>query len=247
MKRLLLAAAAAALLLPVTLGASAVPVRAPGGMVASQNAIASTIGADVLKEGGTAVDAAVATAFALAVVHPTAGNIGGGGFLVYRPSSGDPLVYDFRETAPAKASPTMFLRDGKYDFNVHHNSYVSVGVPGTVAGLHMAWKEQGKLPWKRLVEPAVALARDGFTVSDGLARSLAGALKSMAKYPASVAQFSKNGVPYSRGRDAEAAGSRAHARAHRRPRDRPGSTRARRRSTSRRRWPRTAASSRAKT
>ena len=198
MKRLPLAAVAS-VVVSVTLGASAVPVRAPGGMVASQNEIASTIGANVLKEGGTAVDAAVATAFALAVVHPTAGNIGGGGFLVYRPSAGDPLVYDFRETAPAKASPTMFLRDGKYDFNVHHNSYVSVGVPGTVAGLHLAWQEQGKLPWKRLVEPAVALARDGFTVSDGLARSLAGALKSMEKFPASMAQFSKNGAPYAAG------------------------------------------------
>ena len=100
----------------------------------------------------------MATAFALAVTHPTAGNIGGGGFLVYRPATGEPVSYDFREMAPAKSSPTMFMKDGKYDFEIHHNSYVSVGVPGTVAGLHMAWKDSGKLPWRRLIEPAIALS-----------------------------------------------------------------------------------------
>jgi gamma-glutamyltranspeptidase / glutathione hydrolase len=198
MKRLVIAAAACALI-STTLGAGSVPVRAKHGIVASQNEIASRIGADAIKDGGTAVDAAVATAFALAVVHPTAGNIGGGGFIVYRPASGEPVAYDFRELAPAKASPTMFLKDGKYDEKLHHNSYLAVGVPGTVAGLHLAWKEQGRLPWKRLVEPAVALARDGFTVSDALARSLASALKHMQSYPASVAQFSKGGVPYQPG------------------------------------------------
>src|SRR5262245_62146723 len=98
----------------VAVSASSVPVRAHGGMVVSQNEIASHIGARVLEDGGTAVDAAVATAFALAVVHPSAGNIGGGGFMVYRPSSGEPVAYDFREVAPAKATATMFLVDGKY-------------------------------------------------------------------------------------------------------------------------------------
>src|SRR5207253_290443 len=154
---------------------------------------------EAIKDGGTAVDAAVATAFALAVVHPTAGNIGGGGFIVYRPATGEPVAYDFREMAPAKASATMFLENGTYNAEMHHNSHLAVGVPGTVAGLHLAWKEQGKLPWKRLVEPAVALARDGFTVTDGLARSLATVLKDMQKYPASLAQFSKSGVPYEAG------------------------------------------------
>jgi len=180
-------------------GAGSVPIRAKRGMVASQNEIASRIGADVIKEGGTAVDAAVATAFALAVVHPTAGNIGGGGFMVYRPANGEAVAYDFREVAPAKASPTMFLKDGKYSAELHHNSYLAVGVPGTVAGLHMAWKEQGKLPWTRLVDPAIALARDGFTVTEGLARSLKSAQREMQKYPASVAQFTKSGVPYEAG------------------------------------------------
>jgi len=198
MKRLLLVVAACAVV-STTVGAGSVPVRAKGGMVASQNAIASAIGAGAIKDGGTAVDAAVATAFALAVVHPTAGNIGGGGFLVYRPSTGEPVAYDFREVAPAKSSPTMFLENGKYSAKLQHNSYLAVGVPGTVAGLHLAWKEQGKLPWKRLVEPAVALARDGFIVSDGLARSLKGELKTFAQFPASLAQFSKNGAPYEAG------------------------------------------------
>ncbi len=185
--------------LTVASGASSVPTRAQRGMVASQNAIASQIGADVVAAGGTAIDAVVATAFALAVVHPTAGNIGGGGFIVYRPAKGEPVAYDFREMAPAKASPTMFLKDGKYSAEVHHNSHLAVGVPGTVAGLHLAWKEQGKLPWKRLVDPSVALARDGFIVTEGLARSLKNVMRTMQKYPASVAQFSKNGTPYEAG------------------------------------------------
>jgi gamma-glutamyltranspeptidase/glutathione hydrolase len=194
-----LLAAAVCVLLSITTGAVSVPTRAQKGMVASQNEIASRIGADVIAAGGSAVDAAVATAFALAVVHPSAGNIGGGGFIVYRPAKGEPVAYDFREMAPAKASPTMFIKDGKYSAEVHHNSHLAVGVPGTVAGLHLAWKEQGKLPWKRLVDPAVALARDGFTVTEGLARSLKGAMRGMQKYPASVAQFSKNGTPYEAG------------------------------------------------
>jgi len=177
--------------------ATSYPSRARSGMVVSQNRIASQVGDEVLKAGGGAVDAAVATAFALAVVHPTAGNIGGGGFLLYRPSSGEPVAYDFREQAPAAASPTMFLDEqGRYSKERHHESYLSVGVPGTVAGLHMAWKEQGKLPWRRLVEPAIRLARDGFAVSDALARSLAGVLPAMQRYPASLRQFSRDGKPY---------------------------------------------------
>ena len=203
MRRLLFAISACAIAV-TTLAAGSVPVRATKGIVASQNEIASRIGADAIRDGGTAVDAAVATAFALAVVHPTAGNIGGGGFLVYRPAAGEPVAYDFRETAPARSTPTMFLKDGQYSSPLHHNSYLSVGVPGTVAGLHLAWKEQGKLPWKRLVDPAIALARDGFTVSDGLARSLRQALPRFQQMsPAAAAQFSKSGVPYEAGETLE--------------------------------------------
>jgi gamma-glutamyltranspeptidase/glutathione hydrolase len=193
----------AALLLVVALAGPAhtasEPMRAARGMVVSQNAIASAVGVAVLRDGGNAIDAAVATAFALAVVHPTAGNIGGGGFIVFRPYTGDPVAYDFREMAPGGASPTMFLTDGKYDRVKHHESYLSVGVPGTVAGLHMAWKDRGKLPWPRLIAPAIALAREGFVLSESLAGSLRRVLPSMKNYPASMAQFSKGGVPYEAG------------------------------------------------
>jgi gamma-glutamyltranspeptidase/glutathione hydrolase len=197
MTRLL--AASALVLSCVVVETTSSPVRAKHGMVVSQEQTASDVGATVLREGGTAIDAAVATALALAVTHPTAGNIGGGGFIVYRPAAGDPVTYDFREMAPAKASPTMFMRDGKYDFDLHHNSHLSVGVPGTVAGLHLAWSEHGKLPWRRLVEPAITLAREGFVVTEGFARSLREEMPGFRKYPATLAQFSKNGVPYEAG------------------------------------------------
>ena len=182
-KARLLIAALVCTTVSITTGASSVPVRAQKGMVASQSEIASRVGADVIAAGGTAVDAVVATAFALAVTHPTAGNIGGGGFIVYRPATGAAVTYDFREKAPAKASPTMWMKDGQYSNELHHNSHLAVGVPGTVAGLHLAWKEQGKLPWKRLVDPAIALARDGFTVSEALARSLKNVQRIDAEVP----------------------------------------------------------------
>ena len=179
--------------------AGSVPVRARNGMVVSQNAIASQVGMEMLLAGGNAVDAAVATAFALAVVHPAAGNLGGGGFLLVRPAKGPASVYDFREQAPAAAAPTMFLVDGRYSAERHHEGPLAVGVPGTVAGLVMAWRDNGRMPWKGLLQPAIALARDGFMVSDGLARSLREVLPRMKPYPASVAQFSRQGVPYETG------------------------------------------------
>ena len=188
--------------LTLTLSAGNAPYRAAGGMVVSQSDIASEVGWQVIKSGGNAVDGAIATAFALAVTHPTAGNIGGGGFIVFRAADGAATTFDFREMAPAGSSPTMWMKDGKYDFDIHHNTHRSVGVPGTVAGLHLAWQKLGSKPWKDLVLPAVALARDGFEVSVGLARSLARMLveqNDFKKYPASVAQFSKNGEPYKAG------------------------------------------------
>src|SRR5213075_917202 len=105
------------------------PVSSTTGMVVSTSAPASDAGAAILRKGGNAIDAAVATAFALAVTHPSAGNIGGGGFLLYRSATGEAAAYDFREMAPSRASPTMFLKDGKYDADAHHNGYLSVGVP----------------------------------------------------------------------------------------------------------------------
>ncbi len=181
------------------LDAGSQPIRTKKGMVISASEIASQIGAGVLRDGGNAIDAAVATAFALAVTHPAAGNIGGGGFLVFRSATGDAVAYDFRETAPTGSLPTMFLKSGKYDSETHHRGHLSVGVPGTVAGLHVAWRDRGKLSWKRLVDPATRVARDGFMVSIDLARSLRGALEPMKRYPASVAQFSKGGIPYEAG------------------------------------------------
>jgi gamma-glutamyltranspeptidase/glutathione hydrolase len=175
------------------------PFRSRQGMVVSESALASQVGVAALAEGGNAVDAAVATAFALAVTWPTAGNIGGGGFLVWRSGSGAAAAYDFRETAPAASRADMFLREGKYDEQRHYLSHLSVGVPGSVAGLHLAWKDCGKLPWKRLLEPAIALARDGFPVNDALARSLKGALPILSRHPASKAQFSKDGATYAIG------------------------------------------------
>ena len=198
-RRVFLVLVAALAISSLTIQAGSVPQRARLGMVITQSDIASEVGFQVIKNGGNAIDAVVATGLALAVTHPTAGNIGGGGFIVYRPASGEPAAYDFREVGPSRSSPEMWLTDGKYDFEKHHNSHLSVGVPGTVAGLHLAWREAGSKPWKELVEPAIKLARDGFEVSHGLARSLAGQLDDFQKYPASLAQFSKNGKPYEQG------------------------------------------------
>ena len=178
----------------------AAPYRAKNGMVVSQDLHASEVGRAVLQGGGNAVDAAVATAFALAVTHPAAGNIGGGGFMVVMLEDGTATTFDFRERAPAASRPDMFLdENGEYDSARHHFSHLAVGVPGSVAGLYLAHQRLGKLPWKDLVEPAVRLAAKGFRLSPGLAAELAGRLKQFSKYPATLAQFSKEGDPYRAG------------------------------------------------
>ena len=142
---------------------------AENGMVVSDNVIASQVGVDILKKGGNAIDAAVATAFALEVTHPEAGNIGGGGFIVYLNSEGEVTTFDFREKAPMAASPTMFLdENGKIKNNSNHQGLLAVGVPGTVAGLYQAHQKYGKLPWAELVKPSVDLAKKGFTMPWGL-------------------------------------------------------------------------------
>jgi gamma-glutamyltranspeptidase/glutathione hydrolase len=158
--------------LTISLSAGNTPYRARQGMVVSQSDIASEVGWKVMREGGNAIDGAVATALALAVTHPTAGNIGGGGFLVYRGGDGTTTTFDFREMAPAGANPTMWMKDGKYDFDIHHNSTARWGA-GTVAGLYLAHQKLGSKPWKDLVLPAVALARDGFEIrrARGVARA----------------------------------------------------------------------------
>jgi gamma-glutamyltranspeptidase / glutathione hydrolase len=175
-------------------------VRAAHGMVVSSSSIASRAGMEVLRSGGNAVDAAIATGFALAVTHPFAGNIGGGGFMVIRLPDGRATAIDFREKAPAAANETMFLdSNGEYSSRIHHNSHIAVGVPGTVAGFAKAHATYGRTEWKRLVQPAVKLAEDGFEVSPHLASGLATVLRAMQPYPASVASFSMNGTPYEAG------------------------------------------------
>ena len=186
-------------LLVAAVGGASEPTRARQGMVVASDGVAAAVGRDALRAGGSAVDAAVATAFALAVTLPAAGNVGGGGFLVHRAADGAAAAYDFRETAPAAAAPGMFVSGGVYDAARHHDGHAAVGVPGTVAGLHRAWTDHGRLPWRRLVEPAIALARDGFVLSHARAASLAAVLPRMARYPASVAAFSNGGAPYAPG------------------------------------------------
>lgn len=169
-------------------------------MVVSASAIASRAGRDVLAAGGNAIDAAIATGLALAVTYPTAGNIGGGGFMVIRLPDGKATTIDFRETAPAASSPTMFVDSaGNYSAMRHHNTHVSVGVPGTVAGFALAHDKYGKRDWKSLVEPAVKLAGEGFDIPEGLAGSLRGTRSKLARYPASLAAYYKNGEPYAAG------------------------------------------------
>jgi gamma-glutamyltranspeptidase/glutathione hydrolase len=143
-------------------------VRCKNGLVVSVHPLASRIGAGTLARGGTAVDAAVATAFALAVTWPEAGNIGGGGYMVIAPptNKGTPIAVDFRETAPAAATRDMFV---KPEGRVAHRR---VGVPGTVRGLELAHKRFGRIAWRELVEPAVRLAKDGFTLDGPTAASL---------------------------------------------------------------------------
>ncbi len=140
-----------------------IPVRAGKGMVVTSHYLASEIGNDILVKGGNAVDASIATAFALAVTLPSAGNLGGGGFLVYHGSDGHKTSFNFREKAPMASTPNMFLgEDGKIKDNSNHEGLLSVGVPGTVAGLYKAHQKMGSMSWKELLEPAIQLAENGF-------------------------------------------------------------------------------------
>jgi gamma-glutamyltranspeptidase/glutathione hydrolase len=165
------------------------------GLVVCVSAPACDAGASVLARGGNAVDAAVATGFALAVTHPSAGNIGGGGFMIVRTASGETAAFDYREKAPLKSTRTMYLgTDGKIDRSLTAAGYLASGVPGSVRGMETAHKKFGKLPWKDVVTPAVELAEKGFELSPALARSLNSELsRSMAKFPASVAAYGKPG------------------------------------------------------
>ena len=173
------------------------PVRAPEGMVVSESVHASKAGADVLAAGGNAVDAAIATGFALAVTHPSAGNIGGGGFMVIRFPDGGTTAIDFREKTPLAAHPEMWLDEsGEYSRTKHHNSHMAVGVPGTVAGFWKAHRLYGGEEWRHLVNPASGLARDGFEITERLAGGLQRLVQGRGSaYEGTVASFSMAGRP----------------------------------------------------
>lgn len=196
MTRLVLPILAAAFLLrPVALPAQGDVVSSTRGMVVSTSDIASEVGAAILSRGGNAIDAAVATGFALAVTHPSAGNIGGGGFMVIRFADGRSTTIDYREKAPLRATRTMYLgEDGEIDRSLTASGWLAPGVPGTVRGLAMAHRKYGKLPWKDVVDPAAELASRGFPLSKALAASLNGALqRQLGPFPASVAAYGKPG------------------------------------------------------
>lgn len=170
------------------------------GVVASRSELASEVGATILREGGNAVDAAVAVGFALAVTYPSAGNLGGGGFMMIRLADGEVHALDAREKAPSAATRDMFLdENGDVDANLSLNSLLSSGVPGTVAGLLEALERFGTMSRQEVLAPAIALARQGFVLNEDLAGQFAGTLDAFRQYPASLAVFSRAGAPYEAG------------------------------------------------
>ncbi|MEG3129506.1 gamma-glutamyltransferase [Pantoea cypripedii] len=178
------------------------PVKAKHGMVASVDATATEVGVQILRQGGNAVDAAVAVGFALAVTHPQAGNLGGGGFMLLRTASGHTTAIDFREMAPARASRNMFLdKQGNADSKLSLTSHLASGTPGTVAGFALAAQKYGTLPLSTLLAPAIKLARNGIIVNDALADDLATYGKeTLIHHDNSRAIFYKaDGQPYHQG------------------------------------------------
>ena len=158
----------------------------------SASRLASEVGVDVLKQGGNAVDAAIATAFALAVTWPTAGNIGGGGFLVFHGEDGFATTFDFREKAPLASTETLYVgADGTVAHNHNHRGLLSTGVPGTVAGLYLAHQRLGSLPWEDLVAPSVKLAREGIPITYALHAGFRNNLHFWHLYPSSAKVFLK--------------------------------------------------------
>ena len=188
------------ILAPLAEAAAPEPVRGERGAVASRSMIASEVGLDILRAGGNAVDAAVATGFALAVTWPSAGNLGGGGFMVIRLEDGTVVTNDHRETAPLAATRDMYQdEDGVVVDGLSTHSHLAVGVPGSVAGMLDALERYGKLDRRTVIGPSIRLAREGFELTHDQARDFAGALPRMAPYAASMAQFSRDGEPYAAG------------------------------------------------
>jgi len=180
------------------LRASTEPVHAQHGMVVSVQQFASQAGLEILRQGGNAVDAAVATGFALAVVHSGAGNLGGGGFMLVRMADGKSHFLDYREKAPAAASRDMYLdTNGKVIEGASEIGYKSIAVPGSVAGMAYAERKWGKLTLKQVMAPAIKLAREGFALTWGEAAELHDA--GLAKFPESHRIFQRNGDYYKQG------------------------------------------------
>ncbi|MFA1672865.1 gamma-glutamyltransferase [Rhizobium mongolense] len=181
--------------------ASPAPVEAEHGMVVTAQHLATDVGVEILKNGGNAVDAAVAVGYALAVVYPTAGNIGGGGFMTIRLKDGKTTFLDFRERAPLAATKTMYL-DAKGDVvpRASLDGYLAVGVPGSVMGFETARERYGTKPRAELLAPAIRFAKDGFTLEQGDAATFASSAKRLAKDEAAAKIFLKpDGKPYSAG------------------------------------------------
>jgi len=179
---------------PLSAQGGRIPVSAKSGMVVSSHYLASEVGKDILAQGGTAVDASIATAFALSVTLPSAGNIGGGGFLVFHAGDGETTTFNFREKAPLAATREMYLdENGEIKNNSNHEGLLSVGVPGTVAGLYKAHQKLGKLEWSKLVQPAIEIAENGFPVSPHLVGFSKWVLENKDEYPSTAEIFLKEG------------------------------------------------------
>src|SRR6476661_1427612 len=179
-------------------------VSAEHGLVVAQEKIAAQFGADFLRQGGNAVDAAVATGFALAVTYPRAGNIGGGGFMVIHSAGrNEDAAIDYRETAPGAITQDVFLgADGKPDSDKSRNSALGIGVPGTVAGLALALEKygSGRFTLAQILKPSIELARDGFVVADDMADTLSDMYRRMGRWPNSAKAFSRSdGAPLQEG------------------------------------------------
>ncbi len=172
-------------------------VRGAHGMVATDEALASQAGLNILKRGGNAIDAAVATAFALAVVEPAAGNIGGGGFMLVRLVNGKTTFFDYREMAPGKATRDMYIKpDGKLDMDASVIGYRSIAVPGTVAGLALALKTHGTMKWADVMQPAILLAEEGFPITEKLVREFEEERPGLQQFSMSSRIFLNDGKRY---------------------------------------------------
>jgi gamma-glutamyltranspeptidase / glutathione hydrolase len=172
------------------------PARSQNGMVASAHPLATQAGVEILQQGGNAIDAAVATTLAISVVEPFSAGIGGGGFAILKMGDQQVESLDFRERAPRKASRSMYLdAQGKVRPNASLEGHLAAGVPGTIAGLAAAHRQYGKLPWRKVVAPAIKLAREGFIVSEIYTEQAKSKQKLLASNPAARQIFTNNGQP----------------------------------------------------